>query len=101
VPIHRHFPLTIHTLRLVEGQHLITAGPYRLIRHPGYLSSLLLWLGAGGATTNGIVMALIGIPLVRAYRYRIQAEEALLAAAFPHEYHGYARRTWRLIPYLY
>ncbi len=89
------------TLRTDVGQHLIDEGPYGLVRHPGYLGSLLLWLGAGIATANGIVTAMIILPLVRAYQYRIRAEEAMLADTFPQEYPNYARRTWRLIPFIY
>jgi protein-S-isoprenylcysteine O-methyltransferase len=44
------------TLKTAVGQHLIAEGPYRLVRHPSYLGDLLLWLGAGIATANGIVM---------------------------------------------
>jgi protein-S-isoprenylcysteine O-methyltransferase Ste14 len=89
------------TLRTDEGQQLIDEGPYRLVRHPGYLGSLLLWLGAGVATANGIVTAMIILPLVRAYHYRMRTEEALLTHAFPQAYPGYAQRTWRLIPFIY
>jgi len=89
------------TLRTAAGQHLIADGPYRLVRHPGYLGNLLLWFGAGVATSNWIVSSAIAFFMVRAYRYRIRAEEAMLADAFPREYQGYASRTWRLIPFIY
>jgi len=39
--------------------------------------------------------------MVRAYQYRIRAEEEMLADALPQEYEGYASRTWRLIPFIY
>jgi protein-S-isoprenylcysteine O-methyltransferase len=39
--------------------------------------------------------------MIGAYGYRIQAEEAMLADAFPQEYPGYASHTWRLIPFIY
>jgi protein-S-isoprenylcysteine O-methyltransferase Ste14 len=89
------------TLRTEAEQHLIAEGPYRLIRHPGYLGSLLLWLGAGLATSNWIAVTAISFPTLGSYWYRIQAEEAMLANAFPQEYQGYASRTWRLIPLIY
>jgi protein-S-isoprenylcysteine O-methyltransferase Ste14 len=89
------------TLRTDTGQHLIDEGPYRLIRHPGYLANILMWLGAGVATSNGIVTAMIILPLVRAYQYRMRAEEAMLADTFPQEYPSYVQRTWRLIPFIY
>ena len=31
------------TLRTEGGQPVIDDGPYRLVRHPGYLGSLLIW----------------------------------------------------------
>ncbi len=89
------------TLRTSKEQHLIMEGPYRLVRNPGYLGDLLLLCGAGITTANWIVLVVIALPLVRAYRKRIQAEEAMLADTFPQEYKNYASRTWRLIPFLY
>lgn len=32
------------TLRTSAGQQLVEAGPYRLIRHPGYAADIVLWL---------------------------------------------------------
>ncbi|HVB20538.1 MAG TPA: isoprenylcysteine carboxylmethyltransferase family protein [Ktedonobacteraceae bacterium] len=89
------------TLRTSPEQHLIEEGPYRLVRNPGYLADLLLWLGAGFASANWIVLATITFPMLQAYWNRIKAEEAMLAEAFPQDYDSYARRTWRLIPFLY
>lgn len=89
------------TLRTLPEQHLIEEGPYRLVRNPGYLADLLLWSGAGFASANWIVLATIAFPMVLVYQNRIKVEEVMLAEAFPQEYPGYARRTWRLIPFLY
>jgi protein-S-isoprenylcysteine O-methyltransferase Ste14 len=89
------------TLRTETEQHLIAKGPYRLVRHPGYLGTLLLWLGAGIATSNWIAVTAISLPMLGSYWYRIQAEEAMLAHTFPQEYQSYASHTWRLIPLIY
>jgi protein-S-isoprenylcysteine O-methyltransferase Ste14 len=89
------------TLRTSAQQNLITRGPYRLLRHPGYLANLLMWLGAGFATTNWIVLVSSFGPMMGAYWYRMQAEEAMLAETFPKEYPAYASHTWRLVPFLY
>ena len=35
-----------HTLRVVDDQPVVRDGPYRFVRHPGYLSVVLLWVGA-------------------------------------------------------
>ena len=30
-----------------EAQTIVTQGPYRVIRHPGYLATMLVWVGSG------------------------------------------------------
>jgi protein-S-isoprenylcysteine O-methyltransferase Ste14 len=89
------------TLRTSTMQSLVEAGPYRLVRHPGYLGVLLLWLGAGLASANLLVAGLITASMRRAYRGRIRSEEALLTNTFGEDYVVYTRRTWRLIPWVY
>ena len=89
------------TLRTSAQQHLVTKGPYRLVRHPGYLADLLMWLGAGFATANWIVPMSLAIPMMGAYWYRMQVEEAMLVDAFPQEFPDYASHTWRFVPLLY
>jgi len=89
------------TLRVGQEQRVIQSGPYRVIRHPGYAGTLLVWLAATVALANWIAAALVSITLLRAYRRRIAAEEEMLLQTFPGEYHEYMRRTWRLIPFLY
>jgi protein-S-isoprenylcysteine O-methyltransferase Ste14 len=89
------------TLRVTADQRLIEQGPYRLLRHPGYSGSLLLWLGAGLATTNWLVTSLITIVTGSAYVYRVRSEEAMLAQTFGKTYQDYRQRTWKLIPLIY
>jgi protein-S-isoprenylcysteine O-methyltransferase len=88
------------TLKVVEQQRIVEAGPYRLIRHPGYLGSILIWVGAAAATTNWIVCLVVLILMLAVYSYRIRTEEQMLAAANP-EYEQYRRRTRKLIPLIY
>jgi protein-S-isoprenylcysteine O-methyltransferase Ste14 len=89
------------TLRVDAEQRIVQDGPYRLVRHPGYLGTLLVWLGAALALGNGVSLAVSGTMLLRAYRRRIGAEERMLRDAFGEEYERYASRTWRLVPGLY
>ena len=85
------------TLRTEGGQRVVDDGPYRLVRHPGYLGSLLIWTGFGLASQSlpaaTVVVAVVG----DAYRRRIEAEEALLVRDLP-GYAAYAGRTKRLLP---
>lgn len=89
------------TLRVVPDQHIIREGPYRAVRHPGYLGTLLVWLGAALALGNGIIVAVASIVLLRAYGKRMEAEEHMLLDAFGNEYRSYAGQTRRLVPFLY
>ena len=89
------------TLRVTADQRLIEQGPYRLLRHPGYSGSLLLWIGAGLATTNWVVTILITIVTGSAYVYRVRSEEAMLVQTFGEAYQDYRQRTWKLIPFIY
>jgi protein-S-isoprenylcysteine O-methyltransferase len=89
------------TLRTVEQQRVIRRGPYRVVRHPGYLGFILTWAGAALATANWLAVAVIVPVVLAAYLFRISAEETMLRATFGEEYEQYRRRTWRLIPFLF
>ena len=88
------------TLRAEEEQRVVDDGPYRLIRHPGYLGSLLIWTGFG--LTSGslpVVLTVSGL-IGRAYRHRIAAEEDLLCRDLT-GYLEYSGRTKKLIPFIW
>ncbi len=89
------------TLRTIKEQRVVQAGPYRMIRHPGYLGTMLMWTGAGLAVLNWLVLMIILVSTVMAYVYRIRSEEALLSQAFGQEFTAYRAKTWKLIPFVY
>jgi protein-S-isoprenylcysteine O-methyltransferase Ste14 len=89
------------TLQVTGQQAVVDQGPYRVIRHPGYLGTLLVWIGAGIAMANWLATALIPLLMGTAYAYRIRSEEAMLLDTLGKSYQGYRERTWRLIPYIY
>ncbi|GAA2718287.1 MULTISPECIES: isoprenylcysteine carboxylmethyltransferase family protein [Streptomyces] len=89
------------TLRTDEGQRLVQEGPYRLVRHPGYCGSLLVWAGYALTVGGWLAFVLVTGLLLVAYGWRIRAEEELLLASFGEEYADYRRRTKRLVPYVY
>jgi protein-S-isoprenylcysteine O-methyltransferase Ste14 len=88
------------TLRTRERQPLVEAGPYRVVRHPGYAGSLLSWTGFALTSRSLRVVAAVTALLGRVYRQRIVAEEALLCRELP-GYSAYGRRTRRLIPFVW
>jgi protein-S-isoprenylcysteine O-methyltransferase len=90
------------TLTTLDGQRVIDAGPYRVVRHPGYLAQILVLvpfaavLSEGWATPVGAFCLLAAV-----YVRRIGLEERMLADRFGEAWTAYARRTWRLAPPLY
>ena len=93
----------MYTVRLgmQPGHHLIANGPYRLVRHPGYLSYIVSITGIGLALSSlvGLGLVILVLPFIL---WRIQHEEEMLVAEFGEEYQTYRRETkWRLIPLVY
>lgn len=89
------------TLLIQTDQRIITAGPYKVIRHPGYAGTLLMWVGSVFATTNWLAIAIATPAIVGAYIYRIRCEEAMLVRSFGGHYKSYQARTYKLIPFVY
>jgi protein-S-isoprenylcysteine O-methyltransferase len=89
------------TLLTTTDHRIVQDGPYRLIRHPGYSGSLLVWIGAGLAVSNWIALALVTLACTAAYLYRIKSEETMLIDAFGQAYLDYCQKTKRLIPFVY
>ena len=89
------------TLRVAEDQSIVQRGPYRFIRHPGYLGQILMWTGAGLATTNGIALMVVLVSVYSAYHYRIETEEAMLIDRLGQPYANYQAHTWKLMPFVY
>lgn len=80
-----------------RGQHVVTEGPYRIVRHPMYAAALLYFLGV--PLLLGSWWGLLPVPLfVAALGARTLGEESMLRQAFP-DYEDYARRVkFRLLP---
>jgi len=89
------------TLRTTADQAVVTSGPYRVIRHPGYLGSIMVWTSFGMA--SGSAAAALGVAALMgaAYRRRIAAEEDMLTGELGTAYAEYAQRTKRLIPFIW
>jgi protein-S-isoprenylcysteine O-methyltransferase Ste14 len=91
---------TIVRIQKDRGQRVITSGPYRFVRHPGYLGMLLrftfssLILGSWAA----VAVATLFMPV---YMVRIKKEEPVLLDQLE-GYRGYAARVrYRMIPVLW
>lgn len=80
---------------------ILRTGPYRVIRHPIYLSYSLAWLAAPVAMQS-VVLGATAVFMIGCYVTSAREEERLLAAG-PRaaDYAQYRARTWRMIPYIY
>jgi protein-S-isoprenylcysteine O-methyltransferase Ste14 len=86
------------TVIVSQDQPVIKAGPYRVLRHPGYTGILLACAGLGLASANwvGFAGALL-VPLAFLL-CRIHLEERALSATLGERYRSYAAGHKRLVP---
>jgi protein-S-isoprenylcysteine O-methyltransferase len=93
----------LFTLRvsIAPGHRLVRSGLYRFLRHPSYTGLLLAVGGIAFAFNDWATLVAALAPMVPAIVYRLRIEERALEHAFPDEWRGYCRSTWRLVPWLY
>lgn len=80
-----------------RGHRVVDTGPYRLVRHPGYLAMLMV--APGSALAMGSWLALLpGVACGLTFAFRARGEDRFLHANLE-GYPAYAARTrYRLIP---
>jgi hypothetical protein len=83
-----------------QDHELVTRGPYRLLRHPGY-AGILCFQTAYALVFRSKPGLVAVAPVAAAILWRIRDEEALLRSEFGARYDEYAERTARLIPFVY
>ncbi len=88
------------TVQNRTDQQLITRGIYRYVRHPIYLGTLLYAFSAPLILRSALGF-LIMMALIPMFIRRIKIEEKVLSEKFGQKYIEYARKTKRLIPYIY
>lgn len=76
-------------------------GLYKLVRHPSYSGSILSFVGFGISLNNWISLFVVTIAVFTAFMKRIRIEESVLQNQFGEEYTRYAKKTFRLIPWIY
>ena len=88
------------TIEVVEGQTVISTGPYAIVRHPMYAGAILVFLGTPLAL--GSWWGLLFTPLfIGWFAWRLLDEERFLRANLP-GYDEYMRTApYRLAPYIW
>ena len=95
--MHRHFTYSVHILK---DHKLIQNGLYSIVRHPGYVGDVLLWIGEY-LITNSYLLFFANFYNVQGSLQRIGVEDELLREEFGDEYEEYRQKVkYSLIPYI-
>ena len=86
---------------VIQKEHeLVTTGPYKLIRHPQYLSQVLSDLGAGIALAGYIIIPLVLLLELPLFILRAKKEEEIMKSHFDDEYSLYKKNSGFMIPFI-
>jgi protein-S-isoprenylcysteine O-methyltransferase Ste14 len=86
------------TVKTSPDQPVVTSGPYRLLRHPGYAGGMLAIVGLGLMWGNWVSMATLTLLWLALIVWRIRFEEAALLTTLNARYGAYASQHKRLVP---
>jgi protein-S-isoprenylcysteine O-methyltransferase Ste14 len=81
-------------------KQIVTWGPYGRVRHPFYVSFLLLMIGGVIAVPHWSMLACLAYAIVALSMTAAREERRLLASHLGTEYAAYLKRTGRFIPRL-
>jgi protein-S-isoprenylcysteine O-methyltransferase Ste14 len=98
--VYRENTFASATIQIVEGQRVISTGPYAIVRHPIYASGALYLLGTPPALGSywGLVAVAATLPFLI---WRLLDEERFLVKNL-HGYTEYQKRVrHRLVPFLW
>ena len=85
----------------LNAEHeLITAGPYRIVRHPIYTSVLCMLWGTGFILLPLYLILIATIPALIGTEIRVRIEDGLLAARFGEQFDQYQRSVSAYIPFV-
>ena len=82
-------------------QKLVTTGIYSQVRHPIYLSYILLFTSFCTLLHSIISLALLAVVCTIWFGNRIAIEEEMLVKEFDEEYKAYQQKTKKLFPLIY
>jgi len=85
-------------VKVSPDQPVITAGHYRVLRHPAYAGSVLAALGIGFVYGNWVSLAGLAVLSLGLVLWRIVIEERALLAVLSATYGSYAAHHKRLVP---
>jgi protein-S-isoprenylcysteine O-methyltransferase Ste14 len=100
--------LAIRTLKglfdritIKPNHQLVTTGIYRQVRHPVYLSYVLLLVGSCTMLQSFVSLVASVVSCTIWLENRINIEEKMLIEKFGDRYQAYQRKTKKIIPFIY
>lgn len=94
----RYFTFTVQSS---ADQTVISHGPYRFVRHPGYTGVLMAMVGMGLLLANWVAPLVLLVVVTAGMTYRIAVEERTLLATLGRPYADYCATRKRLIPFVW
>lgn len=88
-------------VEVLSDHNVIKSGPYRYVRHPGYLGQVVAMLGFGLALQSWLAELTILFTVICLFGYRIRVEEEFLVSELGRIYVDYMKGTRRIIPFIY
>lgn len=88
------------TVLTKEDHMLVTAGPYRWVRHPLYSVSTVIFVSLGILAANWFMTLMALLIIIAVVMVVIPKEEAQLLRKFGAEYREYRKRTGMLAPHV-
>src|SRR5262245_4005237 len=99
VYVHRRRPPTL-AFSEDAPEHLVDSGPYRLVRHPFYVSYLLAWVaGVVGTREPWLLLSVAVMGGIYLSAAMVEEQKFLVGALAP-RYREYQRRTGMFVPHL-
>lgn len=81
-----------------EVGNIVTTGPFRIVRHPFYVSYMLAWLSSA-LLFNSLILWITLVYLVAFYFLSAQKEEkVILASMYSNEYKKYMKNVGMFLP---
>ena len=89
------------TVLLKKSHQLVTAGPYRWVRHPIYTTGILMIVAIGLISANSIFLVIAVLAYLLFLIGIVPREEAALIERFGGDYESYRKTTGALLPRLW
>jgi protein-S-isoprenylcysteine O-methyltransferase Ste14 len=86
-------------IAIKKSHQLITSGPFKFIRHPQYLSQILMDLGGAVATLSFILAPLVVIQIPFLF-LRASLEDKLLEKHFSNTFKEFKKKTGMIFPFI-